>query len=145
MKLFYCLTLSLITVFLSSCSSTPTSRILKHPEIYKNLSTKHQMLVKDGKIDREMTKHAVYLAMGHPDMKFSGERYGKSEDRWDYNVYIPVYSHGLSSYFGSGYCNRRGHIATFYQPSIHYAPRRGSSVFFENHKVVGWSRMLRNF
>lgn len=147
MKILLTLASAALAVTLVSCSSTPTSRIQKHPELYAPLSDKHKELVSKGRIDRGMTQPAVYLAMGHPDSKFSGQRYGKAHERWNYNVYMPVYTHGFHPYFGygRGCYGRFGHLGGYYQPSVHYVPRLGASVNFENGKVTGWKTIQRNF
>ena len=92
-----------------------------------------------------MTTPAVYLAMGHPNSKFTGERYGKIHERWDYNVYTPVYSHGFNPYFGYGCYGRRGYAGGYFQPSVHYVPRLGASVHFKQGKVTSFQRIRRNF
>ena len=144
MKILFLLTIGSLAIILSSCSSTPVTRIEKHPEIYNKLSSKHQALVREGRIVQGMTKPAVYIAMGHPNTKFSGQRDGKSEERWDYNVYIPVYSHGFSPYYGyRGRCGYYG--GAYFHPTVHYVPRRGSSVFFKSGKVSGWNQIKRNY
>ena len=138
-----------LTAFLASCSTTPTTRIQGNPEIFAKLSTKHQELVRQGKIDRGMTKPAVFLAMGHPNNKTVGEQHGKSFERWNYNVLVPVYSHGFSPYYGYGYgrYGRRGggYYGLAVQPSVHYVPRHGASVEFKSDKVSGWSSVKRNY
>lgn len=147
MKTLLLLAAGFLAAILSSCSNTPASRIQKNPAIYAQLSQKHQTLVRQGRIARGMGKPAVYLAMGHPDTKYAGERNGKAEERWDYNVYVPVYTHGFNPYFGygCGYYGGHGYFGGYYQPSVHYVPRRGSSVFFKSDKVTGWNQVQRNF
>ncbi|MFK7909977.1 MAG: hypothetical protein AB8F34_05170 [Akkermansiaceae bacterium] len=147
MKILFLLQIGFLAALLSSCSSTPASRIQDNPAIYGKLSSKQQMLVRQGRIERGMTKPAVYLAMGHPDTKFAGERNGKSEERWDYDILMPVYTHGFNPYFGYG-CGRfggHGFVGGYFHPSVHYVPRRGSSVFFKSNKVTGWNKIQRNF
>lgn len=147
MKTLFTIAMALSAVVLSSCSSTPASRIQSNPAIYAKLSPKHQELVRQGQIDRGMTKPAVYLAMGHPDRKFTGERYGKVEERWDYSIYVPVYTHGFSPYFGYGYgrYGSRGYYGGYFHPTVHYIPQRGSSVFFRQGKVTGWNQVRKKF
>jgi len=146
MKLILFLSIPLLTL-LASCSSTPTSRIEQNPAIYKNLSSKHQGLVSKGQIARGMTKPAVFLAMGHPDGKIDGNKNGKTYERWNYTQMVPVYSGGFSPYYGYGY-GHRGYGSRYgigFIPSVHYVPRRGSSVDFSNGKVTGWNSVRRNF
>ncbi|MBK1831822.1 hypothetical protein JIN77_13890 [Verrucomicrobiaceae bacterium R5-34] len=146
MKIILFLSLPLLAL-LASCSSTPTSRIEDNPAIYKSLSPKHQELVSKGQIARGMNKPAVFLAMGHPDGKVTGNKDGKDYERWDYTQMVPVYSSGFSPYYGYGF-GRHGYGPRYgigYIPSVHYVPRRGSSVDFSNGKVTGWNYVSRNF
>ena len=145
MKFIPLLTLPLIAFLLASCASTPQTRIQKNPEIFLNLPQKDQNLVKLGKIDRGMSEHAVYIAMGNPDTKVTGNREGSSYMRWDYSVLTPVYTNNLGGFYGygSGY---HGHCHGFYggyAPSVTYVPTRGSSIYFKKGKVEGWERVRR--
>jgi hypothetical protein len=147
MKILLLITFPLIAL-LTSCSSTPATRIQQNPALYGQLSTKHQNLVSQGKVERGMTQPAVFLAMGRPDHKIVGEQHGKSFERWNYNRMVPVYSHGFSPYFGYGYGRhgyRGGHYGLAIQPSVHYIPRHGASVQFNKGKVTGWNSVRRNF
>ena len=140
MKFILYLSIPLIAL-LASCSTTPQSRIQKNPEMFLGLSPKHQTLVKEGKIDRGMSQTAVYLAMGHPDGKFTGNRTGRSYIRWDYSVLVPVYTSGFAGFYGAGrgYYGRGGYYGGYY-PSVTYVPAHGSSVYFRKGVVDGWER-----
>ena len=145
MKVFIYLLLPL-TALLSSCSSTPETRIQRNPELFHNLSSQHQDLVRQGQITRGMSKPAVFFAMGNPDSKTSGVQHGKNFERWHYNVLVPVYTHGFSPYYGYGY-GRYGCYGRYYgmgyYPSVYYVPRHGASVEFIQGKVTGWTSVSR--
>ena len=142
-----------LLALLASCSSTPTSRIAKNPALYEKLSAKDQKLVSEGRIDKGMTKPAVFLALGHPSSKVEGDKNGKKFEHWNYTVLTPVYTGGFRSHigygrFGRGGFGRRGfHGSNFgfgYHPSVSYVPRQGASVAFSDDRVSGWSVISRN-
>lgn len=146
MKFITLLSILPIVFLLANCSSTPAKRIEQNPAIYSSLSSKNKQLVSEGKIAQGMSKKAVFLALGRADSESTGVKKGKRYDRWDYNVLVPVYSHSFHPYYGygRGYW-RRGYYGGFgYAPTVHYVPRRGSSVHFINSRVVGWSHVRRN-
>jgi hypothetical protein len=142
MKFLIFLTIPLIAL-LASCSSTPQSRIKNNPELFLSLTPKHQALVKEGKIDRGMPEKAVYLAMGNPDSKITGNRDGRSYMRWDYSVLMPVYTSTFGGYYGyGGYHHGCGSgFYGGYYPSVAYIPTRGSSIYFKKGIVTGWERV----
>jgi len=143
MKLANILTLPLIALLLASCASTPQSRIQKNPEMFLSLPKKDQNLVKQGKIDRGMSEQAVFLAMGNPDRKISGNQGGQTYTRWDYSILIPVYTDHFGAGFGCapGYYGHRYGFYGGYAPSVTYIPTRGSSVYFKKGKVEGWEQV----
>jgi outer membrane protein assembly factor BamE (lipoprotein component of BamABCDE complex) len=127
---------------LASCSSTPQSRIQKNPQLFQNLTPKQQSQVSQGQIDQGMSQSAVYLAMGNPDGKIRGNRDGRSFERWDYTMLIPVYTSGFGGYYGGGYHGRCGFYGGYY-PTVTYIPTRGSSIYFNKGTVAGWERAAR--
>ncbi|MGJ8676447.1 MAG: hypothetical protein ACSHX0_02910 [Akkermansiaceae bacterium] len=139
------ITLSLLSAFFVSCSSTPLKRIDKNPIIYKQLSEEHQSLVRAGQITEGMTKPAVFLAKGPADKEIVRVKNNKRIEQWDYTVLSPVYHSGFSSYFGSGWGRRyrNDYWGLGYSPSVHYVARLGNSVYFENGKVSGY-KTVRN-
>jgi len=145
MKFLSYITLPIIALLLASCASTPQTRIEKNPELFLKLPKKDQTLVKQGKIDRGMSPEAVYLAMGNPDTKVSGNQKGINYTRWDYSVLTPVYTDTFGGGYGCapGYFGHRYGFYGGYTPSVTYVPTRGSSVYFEKGKVAGWERIRR--
>lgn len=108
--------------------------------MFLSLSQKQQSLVREGKIDQGMPHTGVYLAMGNPDSKVTGNREGRSFTRWDYSMLVPVYTTGFSGYYGGGYHGRGRYYGGGYYPTVSYVPTRGSSVYFRKGHVVGWER-----
>lgn len=92
-----------------------------------------------------MNQTAVYFALGNPDSKTTGNREGRSYQRWDYNVLTPVYSSGFGGYYGygRGYYGRGPYYGASYYPQVYYVPTKGSSVYFRKGSVVGWESKNR--
>ncbi|MBK1833856.1 hypothetical protein [Roseibacillus ishigakijimensis] len=142
--------LALATALLfSSCgTSNPTSRIEKNPHLYNQLSLAEQELVSQGRIEKGMSPHAVYLALGSPDRQLEGEADGVHTMRWDYTSLYPVYHNHVYGYWGSGYgrygrYGHRGYHGFGYAPTIEYVPARSGTVWFENNVVKSWERVRR--
>lgn len=132
--------LGISSLLLANCASTPETRIAKNPQIYQSLDQKQQNLVSKGKIDLGLPRDGVFLAMGNPDNRITGNHKGKAYERWDYNKLIPVYTNHIGGYYGTGYYGRHRHYAGYYAPSVTYVPTRGSSIYFHQNKVTGWER-----
>lgn len=128
---------------LASCVPTPTRRIASRPHAFEALSSRHQDLVKQGRIDRGMSKDAVWMAWGDPDRKYEGAIKGKRTERWDYISSEPVVSAGM----GFGYTRFRGYPYRGYGygmdlgPNLIYVPRRFGTVIFSGGKVDSWERL----
>lgn len=134
------------TVVLASCiPSTPQARIQQSPQMFNQLSAKHQALVGQGQISRGMPPDAVYLAWGTPSNTLLGSFKGKDSERWDYSASQPIYvTNFYGGYGGYGYGGCRGYRysgAGFgLGPQIAYVPTHVASVWFVDHRVDSWER-----
>ena len=91
-----------------------------------------------------MSPGAVYLAMGNPDSQVSGNLQGENYMRWDYSMLMPVYTHHMGGFYGTGcYYHGGSYYGPDYGTSVTYVPVLGSSIFFKKDKVVGWERRNR--
>lgn len=130
------------TLFLSSCASTPTTRIEKNQGIYNQLSLRDQELVSNGKIEEGMSAQAVYLAFGSPDRKLEGESNGLKTMRWDYTSLTPIYTNRFYGGFGyGGGCRYRRRGFFGFSPRVDYIPSRSATVWFEEDRVRSWERV----
>ncbi|MCB1225759.1 MAG: hypothetical protein KDK99_08130 [Verrucomicrobiales bacterium] len=145
--LFQLAAAALLTGILASCAAPVERRITHNPELFSQLSSEDQALVRQGKLREGMTKEAVFLAAGRPNRVESGRKAGKSYERWTYEgqrpVWINNYGAGWGGWgwggWGGPYCN--GGLGGWYNqgPSVAYVPYDAASVDFVNEKVVGWS------
>lgn len=127
-------------VLLGACvPTTPEARIEQSPEKFWKLNDKDQELIRKGEIRRGMNPDAVYYAWGKPAREFAGVDEKASTMRWDYAGSTPVYSTGLSGYYGGGY-GRYGRYyprnAYGYSQQVTYVPYRKATVWFRNNKVT---------
>jgi outer membrane protein assembly factor BamE (lipoprotein component of BamABCDE complex) len=136
------LTLSLLgftSLFLVSCATNATQRrIDKNPEMYTNLSADDKNLVNAKKIDRGMSKEAVYLAFGEPSRSSKGSKGGANYERWYYTRLSPNYTGGY--YPGYGYYGPRGYYGygAAFSAFPDYTEELRAIVEFRNNKVYGW-------
>lgn len=141
-RFFYCVSGALCLLVLANCaSSTPTSRIQKNPAIYDALSTKEKNLVSQGRIEKGMSKKAVFLAWGRPSTSINGSRNGVDFQRWIYTSYQPVYTNRFYGGYGYGWGRYgRPYYGMGYGPEVDYIPERRAFVEFRNERVHNWER-----
>lgn len=135
-------------ILLASCSSTPTSRIEKNPQIFHDLTPSAQSHVRAGHITKGMPETAVFLAWGWPDRQSAGMNDKGPFKRWEYTSQRPVYTSGFYSNFGYGYGHSYGRHRYNYNsfgfgPHIEYLPFTSAAVLFEKGKVSEWERLDR--
>ena len=138
-----------LVLLLSSCQTGAENRISQNPALYKKLSTKDRALVAAGDVREGMSKDAVYLAWGRPDMVRESSTTGNISESWAYfitrpvptsslsyaNVYRPFYGrYGVHPRFG--YC--RG-IGPHYN-SVDYVRYASKTVTFLGNYVVAWEQ-----
>ena len=134
--------LLLVAGLLASCApSTPETRIAANPAKYENLSSKHQQLVRQGKIDTGMPPDAVALAWGPPNRRYEGGDGDTNTSRWDYTGSKPVYNTSFYGGYGYGRYGRRGRYGYAVAPEVTYVPYRKASVWFRDERVSQWERV----
>lgn len=124
---------------LSSCVAPVQQRIQRNPQLYATLSEAEKQSVARGEIREGMSKDAVFFLWGKPNRISSGQREGKTFERWSYTDYQPYYRQsfygGFGFYGGCGY--GRGPIIDPV-PMVDYVPTPGASVEFVNGRVSGF-------
>ena len=79
------LTIALLALTcLSSCASSPQSRIEKNPELFTKLTVEEQARVQSGKVEPGFTPDMVYLSQGEPSEKRNESRGGSAVEVWVY-------------------------------------------------------------
>ncbi len=136
----------LLALLLSSCQTGPEARISQDPAKYSRLSSSDKELVSQGNIRKGMTRDAVYLAWGRPDIV----REGSAGEAWAYvgsagvpvrslsyaNIHRPYYSHfGVHPRYG--YCSGSG---WYLDSGIDFVPYVQKTVRFSGNRVTSWER-----
>jgi len=138
-----------LCLFVGACaSSTPQGRIAENPDKFEGLPAKHKSLVQEGRIERGMSKDAVYLAWGAPSNRYDGYQNKRHTERWDYVSTRPVYTTGYFGGFGGypywGYGYGPYNHPYGYQfavgPDVIYEPYTRASVSFVGNGVDSWER-----
>lgn len=132
-------------LFLISCATPgPPGRIERYPDMYAALPPATQQAVREGRIQEGMSKDAVYLAWGKPDVVTMGSQSGVSFEHWRYTALQPIYHSNLTMGYGFGY---RGYYGRHYSPAYFaydtgpdYVPVTAAVVRFKNDRVVSWER-----
>jgi hypothetical protein len=131
---------------MASCTSPIVKRIERNPEIYNALSARHKDLVLQGRIEEGMTKKAVFLAWGKPDLSSEGSRNGKAYEKWSYIDYAPTCSTGfgygthVGGFYGRGCYGSNDpflYDPFFYDP-VTYVPYEARWAEFNNGIVFAW-------
>ncbi|MFZ2277388.1 MAG: hypothetical protein WAW39_06300 [Prosthecobacter sp.] len=155
-----CLVLAVAILFVQ-CSSTPSTRIEKNPQMFSKLSAKDRQLVTHGLIREGMTRDAVFLAWGRPDAVSVGINRGRESETWTYEGQRPVrsmnmnmgfgYGYGGFGYGGFGYGGLGGFGPFGYGgypmwgsgTSVTYIPYTAGTADFVNGRVVSWKSTAR--
>lgn len=89
---------------LASCEtrSAAERRVDRHPALFTKLSSSQQTAVLDGDVREGMSRDAVYLAWGRPDVVRAGSRHGKKTEHWAWLDRQSVQV-GISYGYGYGY------------------------------------------
>ena len=136
-----------VVLILTSCS-TPQTRISDHPDLYQSLSSRDQALVNQGQIRYGMSRNAVWLAWGSPDLKVIGNMRGHSTETWVY-VYYATYPYYYYPYYGPygpgfGFFGDPFYDPFYYSlipPSIPYPNK---TVTFSNSRVMSFQYLEPN-
>ena len=119
--------------------------------MYDRLPSSEQALVDQGRIKQGMSKEAVFLAWGNPEIKTDGEDQDARFERWIYTRLTPIYNTSFGGYYGSGYgyspyrYGRRSGYRYGFNNEVAYVKSKAASVDFKNDRVSRWQRgRLRN-
>jgi hypothetical protein len=132
-------TMLLLALVLSSCSSTVADRIEAQPEQFARLSQQDQNLVRNGQVRKGMSMEAVELAWGKPTSTATGLINGKQAVRWLYQSGGSGFSFGLGGGM-SHFNNHSSLVGTGVGMSfpISTIPPNTSYVLFSDGQVVAW-------
>lgn len=138
---------AILCLWLGACAAqTPAARIQRDPAAFQALSSRHQGLVQQGRIERGMSREAVYLAWGPPHRVSRWLRNDVPLERWTWLGHQPVYQQRLGLGAGWGYHPRYGHHHDpFWDGGIDvtYIPFPAARADFREGRVSDWESRLR--
>jgi hypothetical protein len=131
-----------LMIQLTGCaSSTPQGRVQQNPQMFEQLPAADRDLVMRGTISEGMSRDAVFLAWGKPDVVTTGSEGGRQIETWRYAQMHPVYpyGYGVGLGYGPGYY-RHGGLYPYGTVGLTpgYVPVTASVVRFRNGRVVSW-------
>ncbi len=137
--------LPFLALLVSACQTGAENRISQNPALYKKLSAKDRGLVAAGDVREGMSKDAVYLALGRPDMVRERSTARNISESWAYFVTHPVPTSSLSHaniyrpFYGRyqihphfGYCRGTG----WHYESVDYVRFVTKTITFSGNYVV---------
>lgn len=146
--------LALVIACSSGCAtrSAAERRVEKHPDLMARLNDRERELVYRGEVAEGMSRDAVYLAWGRPDMVRTGSRDGKGTESWAFFDTTPVQSVSIgfgtggyhSFYSDFGFHPRFGYgvgPGWGYGTGVDFLSNVEKTVEFSNGKVVAWERL----
>lgn len=132
----------------ASCAVTPEKRIAKNPQLYAALPADERAKVVQGRIDKGMSREAVFLAWGNPDRVQVGEENGRSLERWGYLDRYPVTTQRLGMGWGwgggwgrGGWCGPWDPFWMGGGPMVTYIPYEAGTVEFKSGRVASWKAL----
>jgi hypothetical protein len=125
-----------LSLLLSGCGSTVSSRIEKHPEAFTALSASDQYLVKTGRIREGMDRMTVFLAWGRAPEIYQGQRGGRLTEVWQYFQTRSAIVDYPMAYSPWGYYYDMG-------PTVITEQIPGKFAMFVNGRVVEWRAPVR--
>jgi hypothetical protein len=137
--------LPFLALLVSACQTGAENRISQNPALYKKLSATDRGLVATGDVREGMSKDAVYLAWGRPDMVRESSTAPNISESWAYFVTHPLPSSSLSyaniyrPFYGRyqiqprfGYCRGIG----WHYDSVDYVRFVTKTITFSGNYVV---------
>jgi len=75
-----------VALLANACASRPASerRFEQNPEIVAKIPARERDLVRRGEVAEGMSRDAVFIAWGRPDVVRSGSSEGRERERWTY-------------------------------------------------------------
>jgi len=144
---------TIAATLLTGCAirSSAERRIDRNPDLYAELGGKQKELVRRGDVEEGMSRDAVYLAWGRPDMVRRGSREGRGKETWAYFDSTPITtaSIGFGSYSGHPFYNYFGFHPRFgygvgpgwtYGSGVDFVRHVDRTVEFVDGRVIAWER-----